>query len=77
MFGFLKALLFTNIWMLTLPLEVLAGTCESDKSVMKMPLLFAVAMIGAAVGGKIILSDPLFLVIYTCIVLEGDFLLLL
>ncbi|CAD5169804.1 unnamed protein product [Musa acuminata subsp. malaccensis] len=51
MFGFLKALVFTNIWMLTLPLEVLAGTCESDKSVMKMPLLFAVAMIGAAVGG--------------------------
>ncbi|KAG6485637.1 hypothetical protein ZIOFF_054200 [Zingiber officinale] len=46
-----KTLILTNIWMFTLPLEVLAETCEPDKTYMKMPLLFAIAVIGATVSG--------------------------
>ncbi|WOL13942.1 protein FLUORESCENT IN BLUE LIGHT, chloroplastic isoform X1 [Canna indica] len=51
MFRLPKALLLTSIWMLTLPIEVLAETCETDKAFLKMPLLFAIAVIGATVGG--------------------------
>ncbi|OVA04283.1 hypothetical protein BVC80_1625g26 [Macleaya cordata] len=38
--------------MLTLPLQALAETCEANNSLFDMPLLLAVALIGATVGGE-------------------------
>ncbi|KAF3949807.1 hypothetical protein CMV_024363 [Castanea mollissima] len=45
--------LVSNALMLSTPLKALAETCEADNSVfnMNMPLLLAVALIGATVGG--------------------------
>ncbi|KAF3949652.1 hypothetical protein CMV_024507 [Castanea mollissima] len=47
------AFLVSNALMLSTPLKALAETCEADNSVfnMNMPLLLAVALIGATVGG--------------------------
>ncbi|WOK92949.1 hypothetical protein Cni_G01641 [Canna indica] len=50
-FSFPKALAIVNMWWFILPSEVLAETCEADNSFFNMPLLFAIAMIGATVGG--------------------------
>nr|XP_029118659.1 protein FLUORESCENT IN BLUE LIGHT, chloroplastic isoform X2 [Elaeis guineensis] len=49
--NFLKAFALTNSLMFILPSKVLAETCEADNSFFNMPLLFAIAMIGATVGG--------------------------
>ncbi|KAL0009789.1 hypothetical protein SO802_004897 [Lithocarpus litseifolius] len=47
------AFLVSNALMLSTPLKALAETCEADNSVfnMNMPLLLAVALVGATVGG--------------------------
>ncbi|XP_020265344.1 protein FLUORESCENT IN BLUE LIGHT, chloroplastic-like isoform X2 [Asparagus officinalis] len=50
-FSFKKAFVLANTLMLILPLDAVAETCEADNSVMSMPLLLGVALIGAAVGG--------------------------
>ncbi|XP_072992827.1 protein FLUORESCENT IN BLUE LIGHT, chloroplastic-like [Typha latifolia] len=49
--GILKGFVIASMSMLILPLEASAETCQADDSFTKMPLLFAVAMIGATVGG--------------------------
>ncbi|XP_008798748.1 protein FLUORESCENT IN BLUE LIGHT, chloroplastic isoform X2 [Phoenix dactylifera] len=49
--NFLRAFALTNSLMLILPSKGLAETCEADNSFFNMPLLFAIAMIGATVGG--------------------------
>ncbi|XP_042451064.1 protein FLUORESCENT IN BLUE LIGHT, chloroplastic-like isoform X2 [Zingiber officinale] len=46
-----KVLAILHTWLLILPSKVLAETCEADNSFFNMPLLFAIAMIGATVGG--------------------------
>ncbi|XP_029123129.1 protein FLUORESCENT IN BLUE LIGHT, chloroplastic isoform X2 [Elaeis guineensis] len=47
-----KAVVLANSLMLVLPLRVLAETCEAARNPFtEMPLLFAIALIGAAVGG--------------------------
>eukprot|EP00262_Sarcandra_glabra_P007263 TRINITY_DN19954_c0_g1_i1.p1 TRINITY_DN19954_c0_g1~~TRINITY_DN19954_c0_g1_i1.p1 ORF type:complete len:318 (+),score=52.32 TRINITY_DN19954_c0_g1_i1:125-955(+) len=51
LFKFPTAVGVTNVFMLTLPFKALAETCEADNSVFNMPLLFAIALIGATVGG--------------------------
>lgn len=48
-------LLLGNALMLTTPLKALAETCEAENSFFNMPLLLAVALVGATVGGKILL----------------------
>lgn len=45
------ALLVTNALLMAMPLEALAETCDPDNSPFNMPLLLAVALIGATVGG--------------------------
>ncbi|XP_074375841.1 protein FLUORESCENT IN BLUE LIGHT, chloroplastic isoform X2 [Apium graveolens] len=45
------ALTITNALMLYTPLQALAETCESERSVFEMPLLLFVALVGATVGG--------------------------
>lgn len=50
------ALIVTNALMMTTPLDALAQTCEADTSVSNMPLLLLVALVGATVGGKVLLS---------------------
>ncbi|URE26862.1 protein FLUORESCENT IN BLUE LIGHT [Musa troglodytarum] len=50
-FSFSKALTIVSTLGIILPPEVLAETCEADNSIFNMPLLFAIAMIGATVGG--------------------------
>lgn len=45
------AFLATNALMLASPLNALAETCETDKSVLNMPLLLFVSLVGATVGG--------------------------
>lgn len=47
----LRFLVAANALTFILPLEVLAETCEPSDSFFNMPLLFAIAMIGATVGG--------------------------
>jgi hypothetical protein len=49
--------LVSNALMLTTPFKALAETCEANDSVfnMNMPLLLGVALIGATVGGKVLL----------------------
>ncbi|KAF6174289.1 hypothetical protein GIB67_040782 [Kingdonia uniflora] len=48
------AFVAANALVLTLPLEALAETCEAaDSSFFQMPLLLAVALIGATVGGLV------------------------
>jgi hypothetical protein len=51
--------LVSNALMLTTPFKALAETCEANNSVfnMNMPLLLAVALIGATVGGKVLLAS--------------------
>ena len=44
-------LLLTNGLMWTAPLQALAETCEAENSLLNMPLLLVVALIGATVGG--------------------------
>lgn len=39
------------------PLQALAETCESDRSVLEMPVLLFVALVGATVGGNVPLDD--------------------
>lgn len=41
----------SNILMFSMPNTALAETCEADNSVFNMPVLLAVALIGATVGG--------------------------
>ncbi|XP_020232201.1 protein FLUORESCENT IN BLUE LIGHT, chloroplastic [Cajanus cajan] len=43
--------LASNILMFSMPNTALAETCEADNSVFNMPVLLAVALIGATVGG--------------------------
>lgn len=43
--------LLGNALMLTTPLKALAETCEAENSFFNMPLLLAVALVGATVGG--------------------------
>ncbi|KAL3735197.1 hypothetical protein ACJRO7_024349 [Eucalyptus globulus] len=45
------ALLITNGLMLTVPFQALAETCEAENSLLNMPLLLFVALVGATVGG--------------------------
>lgn len=40
--------------MFSMPNTALAETCEADNSVFNMPILLAVALIGATVGGKVL-----------------------
>jgi len=40
--------------MFSMPNKALAETCEADKSFFTMPILLAVALIGATVGGKVV-----------------------
>jgi ligand-binding sensor protein len=42
--------------MLSMPCKALAETCEADNSMFNMPILLAVALIGATVGGKVLLD---------------------
>lgn len=44
--------LITNAVMFAAPLEALAETCEPNYVSLTMPVLLAVALIGAAVGGE-------------------------
>ncbi|KAH1149373.1 hypothetical protein AAZX31_16G009200 [Glycine max] len=41
----------SNVLMFSMPNTALAETCEADNSVFNMPILLAVALIGATVGG--------------------------
>ncbi|KAK7275556.1 hypothetical protein RIF29_16675 [Crotalaria pallida] len=45
--------LASNILMFSTPCKALAETCEADNSVVNMPLLLAIALIGATVGGLV------------------------
>ena len=49
--------LVSNALMFSTPFKALAETCEADNSLfnMNMPLLLAVALVGATVGGKTLL----------------------
>ncbi|MED6176937.1 hypothetical protein PIB30_093066 [Stylosanthes scabra] len=44
-------LMATNVLMYSVPSKALAETCEPDNSIFNMPILLAVALIGATVGG--------------------------
>lgn len=55
-FGFSRAIVVASALMLVSPLEALAEQCQGESSFTKMPLFFAVAMIGATVTGKINVS---------------------
>lgn len=60
LFSFPATFIVTNALMFILPNESLAETCESDTlSIFNMPLLFAIALIGATVGGKITFTAAL------------------
>ncbi|XP_020102503.1 protein FLUORESCENT IN BLUE LIGHT, chloroplastic-like isoform X2 [Ananas comosus] len=48
---FVQASIIASSFELILPSKALAETCEADNSFFNMPLLFAIAMIGATVGG--------------------------
>ncbi|WJX92291.1 hypothetical protein P8452_73952 [Trifolium repens] len=45
--------LASNILMFSMPCKALAETCEADNSMFNMPILLAVALIGATVGGLV------------------------
>ncbi|KAG9155154.1 hypothetical protein Leryth_011117 [Lithospermum erythrorhizon] len=45
------AIIFTNVLILSTPLEALAETCETENSIFNTPLLLFVALVGATVGG--------------------------
>lgn len=66
-----NAILFAN------PFQALAETCEADNSVfnMNMPLLLFFSLIGATVGGKLLLLILeihcfLFLFVHYCLIFE-------
>lgn len=44
--------LASNFLMFSMPCKAMAETCEADNSMFNMPILLAVALIGATVGGK-------------------------
>ena len=69
------AFLISNPLMLSTPFKALAETCEADNSVfnMNMPLLLAVALIGATVGGKVLLASLSPLVLFLLITLQDVF----
>ena len=69
------AFLVSNALMLSTPLKALAETCEADNSVfnMNMPLLLAVALIGATVEGKVLLASLTPLVLFILITLQDVF----
>lgn len=48
-----KAVYMANALMLIMPFEAVAETCEADISSFNMPILLAVALIGATVGGLV------------------------
>lgn len=48
----LKAALLSTLPLLAVPLEASAETCQPSNSFANMPIFIAVALIGAAVGGK-------------------------
>lgn len=50
-----KAVYMANALMLIMPFEAVAETCEADISSFNMPILLAVALIGATVGGEVML----------------------
>ena len=52
------AFVVSNALMLSTPFKALAETCEANNSVfnMNMPLLLSVALIGATVGGKVLIG---------------------
>ncbi|OVA04219.1 Tetratricopeptide repeat-containing domain [Macleaya cordata] len=56
----LAAFAVANALMLTRPLQALAETCEANNSLFDMPLLLAVALIGATVGGECRISSRVF-----------------
>ncbi|CAI8607852.1 unnamed protein product [Vicia faba] len=49
----LPMFLASNILMFLMPCKALAETCETDNSMFNMPILLAVALIGATVGGLV------------------------
>ena len=46
------AFLLANVYTFSVPLKVLAETCEAENSAFNMPILLSVSLIGATVGGK-------------------------
>ncbi|CAA6664620.1 unnamed protein product [Spirodela intermedia] len=52
MIAFSKSLVAANLLTFMLPFEALAETCEPSNSFFNMPLLFAIALIGATVGKR-------------------------
>ena len=48
----LKTAVLSTMSMLIMPLEASAETCQPTSSFANMPIFIAVALIGAAVGGK-------------------------
>ena len=65
----------SNALMLSTPLKALAETCEANNSVfnINMPLLLPVALMGATVGGKILLASLSLLVLFLLITLQEVF----
>ena len=51
--SFGKACIFGSCIIYVLPPACLAEPCEQEYSLPNMPLLFAIAMVGATVGGKL------------------------
>ena len=51
---FNKACLLSSCIMYVLPPSCIAEPCEQEYSLPNMPLLFAIAMVGATIGGKLI-----------------------
>ncbi|KAG6581775.1 protein FLUORESCENT IN BLUE LIGHT, chloroplastic-like isoform X1 [Cucurbita moschata] len=45
------AFLLANVFTFSVPLKVLAETCEAENSAFNMPILLSVSLIGATVGG--------------------------
>jgi hypothetical protein len=50
----LRTAVLSTMSMLIMPLEASAQTCQPTNSFADMPIFIAVALIGAAVGGKIL-----------------------
>ena len=46
------AFLLANVFTFSVPLKAMAETCEAESSAFNMPILLAVALVGATVGGK-------------------------
>lgn len=54
----LKTAVLSTMSMLIMPLEASAETCQPTSSFANMPILIVVALIGAAVGGKMLKPMP-------------------